>query len=112
MDEKALTVVLAYTLKGSASELSEAVGRLAERVFREGHSGLTSYRFFVNEVEHSARAVVDYVSPAAWLSHHEIAMGWPEMKALHGTAMLVEITFLGCVSTEMREWLATSRLSA
>ena len=112
MDEKALTVVLSYTLKGSVGDFSEAISRLAERVFREGHPGLTSYRFFVNEVEHSARAVVEYLNPSAWLGHHEIAMGWPEMKALHGTAVLAEITFLGCVSAEMREWLATSGLSA
>ena len=39
-------------------------------------------------------------------------MPWPEMKALHGVAKLVEATFLGDFTQEIRDWLAGSSLTA
>jgi hypothetical protein len=110
--DQSLTVLLTYTLKGSAEEFTSAITRLAERVRRDGHPGLNAYRFFVNERDQSARAVVDYASSEAWVGHHDIAMAWPEMKAMHQAAALTDITFLGDASAEVRQWLSGSSLSA
>ncbi|HEV7305974.1 hypothetical protein [Ensifer sp.] len=67
---------------------------MANRVAAEGDPGVLSYRFFVNGSEGSARGVIDYSSPAAWIGHHDTAMGWPEMTALHVVVVLSEVVFL------------------
>jgi hypothetical protein len=98
-----------YTLKGRPDEFVVAAQALAARVKSEGHPGVLSYRFFAGP--ETARAVVDYADAAAWIGHHEIAMGWPEMKALHQAAGLAHSVFLGCVTDEIRAWLARSGLT-
>jgi hypothetical protein len=107
-----LTILNVYRLTGSADAFREAIGRLADRVEREGHPGVRGYRFFVNDDDGVARAVIDYDGPDAWLGHHDIAMGWPEMAALHGVATLSEITFLGPLTPEIEAWIASSTLTA
>ena len=39
-------------------------------------------------------------------------MPWPEMTALHTVARLVELTFLGPLTPEIRAWLDGSSLTA
>ena len=112
MRDATLTVVNRYDLKQSAEDFRAAISALAARVEREGHAGVLSYRFFLSEVAGQARAVIDYADPDAWMGHHHIAMGWPEMAALHAVAALEEITFLGNVSAEITDWLASSGLKA
>jgi hypothetical protein len=107
-----LTILNVYRLIGSAGDFREAIGRLADRVEREGHPGVRGCRFFVNDVDAVARAVIDYEGPDAWLGHHEIAMGWPEMAALHGVATLSEVTFRGPLTPEIEAWIASSSLTA
>jgi hypothetical protein len=105
-------VLLRYRLRGGAQPFENAIMRLAARVERAGHPGVLGYRFFANPEKNEACAVVDYADPAAWIGHHEIAMAWPEMAALHGAAELYEITFLGPVPAEITDWLSRSPISA
>lgn len=112
LTESPLTVLNLYALQGDPGAARAAFAALAARVEREGHPGIRSYRFFVHDMDLTARAVIDYSGPSAWLGHHEMAMGWPEMRALHGVARLAEATFLGPFTDEMRAWLAGSGLTA
>lgn len=74
MDAPQLTVLNLYRLTGSAGAFTDAVIALAARVEREGERGLLSYRFWVNATEGTARAVIDYATPQAWIGHHDISM--------------------------------------
>ena len=112
MDAPLLTVLNLYRLKGSAAAFTDAITALSGRVEREGERGLLSYRFWVNEAEGTARAVIDYATIQAWIGHHDISMPWPEMKALHAIAGLEDVTFLGPLATEIRAWLSGSSLTA
>lgn len=107
-----LTALNLYRLTAPAPEVAAAFTALAARVRAEGEPGVIGYRFYLNPARAEARAVVDYASPDAWLGHHDIAMPWPEMKALHGLARLAEVTFLGEVTEEIRAWIAGSALTA
>jgi hypothetical protein len=107
-----LTVLNLYRLKASAKAFTDAIAALASRVEREGEQGVLSYRFWVNEADGTARAAIDYAMPQAWIGHHDISMGWPEMKMLHAVAELEEVTFLGPLTPEIRAWLAGSSLTA
>ncbi|MEI6799483.1 MAG: hypothetical protein WCO04_09755, partial [Pseudomonadota bacterium] len=112
MSKAHLTVLNFYTLKGTAAEFRAAIEVLADRVRREGHSGVRSYQFYVNTDEKSARAVIEYENAAAWIGHHDIAMAWPEMKGLHAVAALSEVTFLGEMTPEIKSWIDRSTLTA
>lgn len=112
MLETPLTVLNHYRLEGDADAARAAFAALAARVEREGHPGIRSYRFFVHDDQPHARAVIDYAGPLAWLGHHDIAMAWPEMRALHGVARLAEATFLGPFTPDMQTWLDRSGLTA
>jgi hypothetical protein len=107
-----LTVLNTYSLQGSAAEFTVAITALAARVELAGHPGILSYRFFVKADQRLARAVIDYADPAAWIGHHEIAMLWPEMKALHDVATLRHVAFLGPLTDDIHNWLAQSGLQA
>ena len=107
-----LTILNTYTLKAPAEAFTLAIRTLAARVEAEGHSGVLSYRFFVNAEEGIGRAVIDYDAPSAWIGHHDISMEWPEMKALHAVATLSDVTFLGQMTDEISAWLARSQIKA
>ena len=107
-----LTILNTYRLKGTAADFTAAITALAARVQAEGHRGVMSYQFFVNVAAGQGRAVVDYEGPEAWIGHHDISMGWPEMKALHAVAELVHVIFLGPMTDEIRLWLVRSGLKA
>ena len=112
MSKAHLIVLNLYTLKGTAAGFRAAIEVLADRVRREGHSGVRSYQFYVNTDANSARAVIDYENAAAWIGHHDIAMAWPEMKGLHAVAALSEVTFLGEMTPEIKSWIDRSTLTA
>lgn len=99
-----ITVVNRYALQAGVPAFTAAVWALARRVELEGHRGVLSYRFFATDGS-EGRAVVVYASPEAWVGHHDIAMGWPEMAALRAAADLDEIAIHGPVSEAMRHWL-------
>ncbi|WP_417684211.1 hypothetical protein [Roseibium sp.] len=107
-----LTILNLYRLTLGASEFTRAITALSKRVEREGHPGVLGYRFFVNGHEKTARAVVDYRDANAWIGHHDIAMAWPEMKALHSVASLTDVTFLGDLTPEIQDWIDRSSLKA
>jgi hypothetical protein len=107
-----LTILNTYILRGSADDFATAITALAARVEAEGERGVLSYRFFVSAELGQARAVIDYATPEAWIGHHDIAMAWPEMQALHGVAALSHVTFLGPMTPEIRAWLDRSGLKA
>lgn len=112
MSGTALTVLNTYRLKKTPDDFRAAITALAARVQAEGHPGVLSYRFFVNEAAGQARAVIDYADAAAWIGHHDIAMVWPEMSALHAVAGLDEVTFLGEMTDQIKDWLKGSALTA
>ena len=107
-----LTILNHYRLTASAADFTSAIAALADRVRHEGEAGVLGYRFFVNPEDHSARAVIDYATPQAWVRHHDIAMPWPEMTALHRVAVLEEVVFLGPLTPDIAAWIATSSLRA
>lgn len=106
-----LTVLIEYQLIGSEAAFRTAISKLVARVQTAGHPGVLSYRFFVNPGAASARAVVDYASPDAWIGHHDISMAWPEMTAMHQVARLTCVTFLGPLTTEIENWISGSNLN-
>jgi quinol monooxygenase YgiN len=102
-DGQELSVVNRYVLRDSL-RFEAAVTALAARVRDEGHPGILSYRFYRPGPD-EGRAVVTYADPAAWVGHHDLVMGWPEMVALRAAADLAEIMLFGPVSPAMQDWL-------
>lgn len=105
-----LVIVNDYTLLAPASDFTHAITALAARVEREGHPGVRSYLFYVNAGEATARAVIHYDGAEAWIGHHDISFGWPEMKALHAVARLAQVTFHGEMTAAIRDWLDVAGL--
>ncbi|MDB6180127.1 hypothetical protein [Paracoccus fistulariae] len=110
--ENRLTILNRYRLLDRPESFTTAIAALVARVRTDGTPGILSYRFFVNADDKEARGIIDYDTPRAWIAHHDLAMGWPEMKALHQVAALTEVTFLGPLTDEIRDWLAGSSLTA
>ena len=110
-----VTVINRYALRDRAAFVA-AVTALAARVRVEGHTGVLSYRFYAPEGTGmqlaEGRGVVIYANPAAWVGHHDTAMGWPEMANLRAVAELVEIAIHGPLSDAMANWLDRSGLAA
>ncbi|KSV83111.1 hypothetical protein N183_38270 [Sinorhizobium sp. Sb3] len=102
MIDNRLTVLNIYELKKPPEDFEIAVGALARRVEAEGHPGVLPYRLFVNASERTAHGVIDYKDPGAWIGHHDIAMSWPEMTALHAAATLAEVIFLRPRTSEIQ----------
>lgn len=107
-----LTCLNSYVVNATADAFTSAIKALSARVLAEGDPGVLGYRFHVNPTTATARAVVDYATPQAWIGHHDIAMGWPEMRNLHAVARLTEVTFLGPVPEEIHAYLEQSGLTA
>jgi hypothetical protein len=105
-----VVVINRYGIR-DAEAFEAAVLALVARVRDEGHPGVRSYHFFLVEAS-EGRAVVVYDGPEAWVAHHDIIMGWPEMSALRGSAELQEIDLHGPVTEEMRAWIDRMGLSA
>lgn len=112
MKQQNLIVQNTYRLKTDARTFELAIGRLVDRVERDGVEGVLSYRFYSNPMDTSARGIIEYRDPNAWIGHHDISMPWPEMAALHETAELVEVVFLGPFTSEIEDWIKTSALTA
>ncbi len=110
--EQRLTILNSYRLNAPPEHFARAIDVLARRVEAEGDPGVLSYRFFVHASEGTARGVIDYVNAAAWIGHHDIAMGWPEMSGLHSVASLTDIVFLGAMTSEIQTWIERSTLTA
>ncbi len=106
-----LVAVNDYTLLGPAQDFAQAAAALADRVRTEGEPGVLAYLFFADPAAGTARAVVQYRDPAAWIGHHDRSFGWPEMKALHAAARLREVALLGEVPPEIHDWLARAGLA-
>ncbi|WP_106744000.1 hypothetical protein [Yoonia maritima] len=112
MPDLELIIFNHYALIGTENDFRSAITALVRRVRNDGHAGVLSYHFFVNGTDRDARAVITYRNAAAWIGHHDIAMDWPEMQALHKVATLREITFLGAVTDDIKTWLSGSKLTA
>lgn len=93
-----------YVLQ-DADAFDRAVAALVARVRSEGHPGVLAYRFYRPTVA-EGRAVVNYASPEAWVGHHEMIMGWPEMAALRAAGELAEVQLFGEVTAAMEAWIA------
>jgi hypothetical protein len=106
MAERAADEVIAvnrYVLHDTA-KFRRAVAALAGRVRDEGHPGVRGYRFFCPGAA-EGRAVVTYADPDAWVGHHNLIMGWPEMTALRDCADLEEVLLFGPFTAAMRDWI-------
>lgn len=88
-----------------ADAFDSAVAALVARVRDEGHPGVRAYRFY-RTTGAEGRAVVNYASPEAWVGHHDMIMGWPEMAALRAAGELAEVQLFGEVTAAMRGWIA------
>ncbi len=108
MIDNRLTILNLYELRGTPDDFEIAVRALTRRVEAEGHPNVLPYRFFVNASERTARGVIDYKDPDAWIGHHDIAMNWPEMTALHAAATLAEVIFLGPLTADIQTWIESS----
>jgi hypothetical protein len=92
-----------YVLR-DAGAFDRAVAALVTRVRAEGHPGVRAYRFYRPTVA-EGRAVVTYANPEAWVGHHDLIMGWPEMAALRAAGDLAEVMLFGEVTGAMRDWI-------
>jgi hypothetical protein len=81
-----------------------AVATLVARVLAEGHRGVGSYQFHRSGLR-EGRAVVRYSDPEAWVGHHDLITGWPELAAFRAAADLEEVILFGPVSAAMQGWL-------
>jgi hypothetical protein len=105
-----LVIVNDYALLAPVKDFSAAISALAARVGEEGEPGVRSYLFFAKAEDATARAVIHYAAPEAWIRHHEIAFGWSEMKALHSVARLTQVTFHGEMTDAIRAWMVRAGL--
>jgi hypothetical protein len=103
--DRSVSVVNTYRLTGDSAAFVAAARALALRVEREGHPGVRSYRFFCASGATEGQAAVTYDSAEAWVGHHDLIMGWPEMAALRAAADLVDIQLFGPVSPAMEDWI-------
>lgn len=106
-----LIAVNDYRLNLDAGLYLQAARDLATRVAQEGERGVISYRFFADAAGGQGRAVIRYTGPEAWMGHHHLSFGWPEMQALHRAATLERITLLGEVSAEIRAWIENAGMA-
>jgi hypothetical protein len=102
--EDAITVVNLYRLTAGPAAFLAATAALARRVEADGHPGVLEYRFHCPPGAQEGRAVVRYRDAEAWVGHHDLAMGWPEMAALRASADLVEVALYGPFTPAMRAW--------
>ena len=98
-----IVVVNFYTLR-DPDGFDRALRALVPRVRLQGHVGLRSYRFFGSGPK-ERRLVAIYQGPAAWVGHHDLIMGWPEMAAFRAVADLDEVLPFGPVTAAMQGWL-------
>lgn len=112
MTSQKLIITNHYRLRQDASAFRTAISALVARVENEGHRGVLAYRFYVNEAENCARGIIEYENPEGWIGHHDVSMGWDEMKALHSVASLAHVTFHGPVNQAILDWINGSTLSA
>ncbi len=112
MTAQKLIITNHYLLRSDAKAFRLAISALVARVEKEGHHGVLAYRFYVNETENCARGIIEYANPEGWIGHHDVSMGWDEMKALHSVASLAHVTFHGPVNQAILDWINGSTLSA
>jgi hypothetical protein len=98
-----ITVVNTYALRDGLA-FEAAVAALANRVEREGHPGVLSYRFY-RPSEQVGKAVVSYARPEVWMGHHDLIVGWPETATVWAAGELTEIMVFGPVTDVMLAWL-------
>lgn len=112
MDETGIAVVNHYRLLAGRQAFLSAVAALSKRVEAEGHRGVLEYRFHCSDEAGEGRAMVRYRDAEAWLAHHDLAMGWPEMARLRAAAELEEINLFGPITDAMRDWFDRMGLAA
>ena len=105
-----ITVVNRYALRDRAG-FDAAVAALVERVRIEGHAGVLAYGFYHGGPD-EGRALVRCSDPEAWVGHHDLIMGWPEMAAFRASADLVEVELFGPITPAMQDWIDRMGLAA
>jgi hypothetical protein len=100
-----ITVVNHYRLLSGREAFVAAVNSLARHVEAEGHDGVMDYRFYCCKGDVEGRAVVRYRDAEAWVGHHELVLGWPEMTAFRAVADLARIEIHGPVTPAMLDWI-------
>jgi hypothetical protein len=98
-----IVVVNFYTLR-DPDGFDRALKVLVPRVRLHGHKGLRSYRFFGSGPK-ERRLVAIYERPEAWVGHHDLIMGWPEMVLLRAAARLARTDLYGPISPAMQVWI-------
>jgi hypothetical protein len=103
--ETEIAVVNRYRLLSGREPFLAAAHALAGRVEAEGHPGILSYRLYAPDGLEEARLVARYRDAEAWVGHHDLAMGWPEMAAFRAVAALERVELYGMVTGAMRDWI-------
>lgn len=103
--EAEIVVVNRYRLLSGREPFHSAALTLAGRVEAEGHRGILSYRLYAPEGVEEARLFARYQDAEAWVGHHDLAMGWPEMVAFRNVAALERVELYGTVTGPMRDWI-------
>lgn len=97
-----VVVVNFYALRDAAA-FDRAVTALVTRMRLFGQPGVKSFRF-TGTGPRERRAVVICDDPKAWIGHHDLITGWPEMAALQAAAQLSRVEILGPVTPAIRDW--------
>jgi|JI7StandDraft_1071085.scaffolds.fasta_scaffold20002_4 hypothetical protein len=92
-----------YAVRDAAG-FDRAVAALVDRVRTAGHPGVQGYHFYRSAPD-EGRAIVCYADAGAWVGHHDLIMGWPEMAAFRAVADLDEVLLFGPVTAAMQGWL-------
>jgi hypothetical protein len=97
-------VVVNFYALNDADGFDRALRLLVPRLRLQGHEGLRSYRFFGSGPK-ERRLVAIYAGPEAWVGHHDLIMGWPEMVALRAGARLLRTDLYGPLTQPMMDWV-------
>jgi hypothetical protein len=103
--ETEIAVVNRYRPLSGREPFLAAAHALAGRVEAEGHPGILSFRLYAPDGLEEARLVARYRDAEAWVGHHDLAMGWPEMAAFRAVAALERVELYGMVTGAMRDWI-------
>ena len=108
--ERQIININEYELLTSGNDFTVAIRAVADRTEREGHPGVLSYQFFVDEPNRTAGACIIYVDADAWLAHHEMAYCWEEMPTFQKNVRLTRASLLGPLNEGMRAWLEKANI--
>lgn len=102
-----VVVVSFYSLR-DVEAFDRAVRALVSRMKLQDPAGLRGYRFF-GSGPRMRRLVAIYETPDAWVRHHNLIVGWPEMVSFRAAARMRRVRLYGLATPEMEHWVERMR---